>query len=550
MIQPVLLFLSALLTLNVYAAKNNNVKMSVKQVGKADAPIGGTFQRSFSSEPETLNPISSTDFYAQQLQRLTHDALLFYNWDNNEFEPGLAESYEVSKDNLIYTFKLRADAKFHDGKPVTAEDVKFTFDAIKKPEFKAQHKLPYYENLESVEVVDPLTVRFKFKSYYFMNLTVIVSSGYTVIVPKHAYEDVKKKMNKEVIGSGAYKLETYDRGKSILLVRNPDWWGFKDPKKIGIFNFEKILIRFIKEDNLQLEMAKKGQLDYIELTPEAYVQKTNEAPWGTDIIKHKVENLEPKSYNYLGWNLKNPMFKDRNTRVALAHLMNRELMNEKFRFNMSYLETGPWYYASPTTDKSVKPITFNPTKAKELLKKAGWDDKDKNGVLEKTIDGQNKEFKFELLLPTRDYEKYFTIYKEDLKKAGIDMSIKILEWNALVKALDEQKFEAVTLAWAGGDPESDPKQIWHSESSRAGGSNFISYSNPEVDKLIDEARTTPNREKRYAMWKKVYRLIADDAPYVFMFSNRYATYGNNKKVQMLKPTIGYGIGHQYWWFAK
>ena len=552
MMRTILLSLSTLLTLNVYAAKPNSamVKMPVKPLGNADAPVGGTFQREFSSEPETLNPISSSDFYGALLFRHTHDGLLFYNWDTGEYEPGLAESYELSKDNLVYTFHLRQDAKFHDGTPVTAEDVKFTFDVIKNPEYKAQHKLPYYENLDSIEVVDPQTVKFKFKSFYFKNLIVIADVGYTPIVPKHAYEDPKKKMNKEVIGSGAYKLETYDRGKSILLTRNNDWWGFKVPALKGMNKFEKILIRFIKEENLQLEMMKKGQLDFIEMQPEAYVQKTNEAPWGTDIIKEKVENLEPKSYNYVGWNMKNPMFKDRNVRVALAHLMNRDLMNEKFRFKMSFLETGPWYYSSPASDKSVKPVQFNPTKAKELLKKAGWDDKDKNGTLEKTVDGQQKEFRFELLLPTRDYEKYFTIYKEDLKKAGIEMNIKILEWNALVKALDEQKFDAVTLAWAGGDVEPDPKQIWHSESARAGGSNFISYSNPEVDKLIDEARVMPNKEKRMAIWKKVYRLIADDAPYVFMFSPRYALYGHSKKVQMSKPTLGYGIGYQYWWMGK
>lgn len=548
MLQRGILILTAVFAMNASAQKA--VKMSAKPLGNPEAPTGGTFQRNFNAEPETLNPISSTDIYATYLQRLTHDGLLFYNIETDSFEPGLAESYEVSRDNLIYTFKLREDAKFHDGKPVTAEDIKFNIDAVKNPEFKAQHKMPYYENVDVVDVVDPRTVRIKFKSYYFKNLLVVSDVGYTAIVPKHAYGDPKKRMNKEIIGTGAYKLETYDRGKSILLTRNPDWWGYKVPSLKGIYKFDKILIRFIKEDNLQLEMMKKNQLDYLELTPEGYVQKTNEAPWGTELIKNKVENLEPKSYNFVGWNLRNPMFKDRNTRVALAHLMNRPLMNEKFRFNMGYLETGPWYYASPMTDKSVKPIDFNVAKAKELLKKAGWDDKDKNGLLEKTIDGQQKEFKFELLLPTRDYEKYFTIYKEDLKKAGIDMSIKILEWNALVKALDEQKFEAVTLAWAGGEPESDPKQIWHSESAKAGGSNFVGYSNPEVDKLIDQARVNPDKAKRMVMWRKIYRLIADDAPYVFMFSSRYALYANNKKIQKVQPTYSYRVGIEYWWMGK
>ncbi|NJL24979.1 MAG: hypothetical protein HC902_07270 [Calothrix sp. SM1_5_4] len=132
--------------------------------------------------------------------------------------------------------------------------------------------------------------------------------------------------------------------------------------------------------------------------------------------------------------------------------MNRKLLIEKFMFDKAVEGRGPVYYKSPFMPESVKPIEFSPEKAKALLKKAGWDDKDKNGVLEKTIDGQNREFRFSLLLPNRDSEKYFTLYKEDLKKAGIDMEIKLIEWNTFSKLLDEQKFDAVTLAWAGGSP--------------------------------------------------------------------------------------------------
>ncbi len=521
-----------------------------KTIGNPDAPKGGTLYRSFRSEPERLNPINSTDLYAQWIHSYTMSGLMEMNLDTYEWEPGLAERFEVSKDGMSYTFFLNKNAKFHDGKPVTAEDVKFSFDSVKDPAFEAATRVPYYENFKSIEVIDPHTVKINLVKKYFGNFNVMVSVGYTAIVPKHFYGDAKKKNNKNLMGSGPYKLEKYDQGKSIVLARNEDWYGAAYSHSKGKYNFDKIFIRFVKEENLQIEMLKKGQIDFAELTPEAYKLKTKDAPFGTSVLKKEVQNKEPKGISFVGWNLKNPLFKDRDVRVALAHLMNRQLINEKFKFNMDALATGPWYIQSPIADPSVKPLAFDIAKAKELLKKAGWSDSNKDGILDKKIEGKQSDFKFTLLLSNRDVEKYFTIYKEDLKKAGIEMNIRLMEWNSFVKALDDQTFEAVTLAWGGGSVESDPKQIWHSESARSGGSNFISYNNPKVDKLIDQAREEMDTPKRRKMFQQVYRMIAEDAPYLFMFVPKTALYAHTAKVGMSKPTMGYYIGHQYWWMTK
>ena len=130
------------------------------------------------------------------------------------------------------------------------------------------------------------------------------------------------------------------------------------------------------------------------------------------------------------------------------------------------------------------------------------------------------------------------------------MDIKILEWNAFVKLLDEKKFEAVTLGWSVGSLEQDLKQIWHSDSAQPGGSNFISYKNPKVDKIIDQAREELNEGKRRKLWREAYRLIADDAPYTFMFSNKYDLYVVNKRIGMVAPTLTYSLGDNYWWLTK
>jgi peptide/nickel transport system substrate-binding protein/microcin C transport system substrate-binding protein len=225
--------------------------------------------------------------------------------------------------------------------------------------------------------------------------------------------------------------------------------------------------------------------------------------------------------------------------------MNREEMNKKFRYNLSVLATGPADVFADFASKDVKPLLFDPTKAQELLKKAGWADSNKDGVLDRMVDGKRQDFKFSLIHANKDNEKYFTFYREDLKKAGIDMEVKFLEWNSFLKMLDDGKFEAVALAWMTG-VNWDPKQIWHSSSAVAGGSNFVGYKNPVVDQMIDRARVEMDYAKRIPLLKKVYEEIAKDAPYVFMFNEQYSFYAHASRIEKPKDTFKYGIGTEFW----
>jgi microcin C transport system substrate-binding protein len=438
---------------------------------------------------------------------------------------------------------LRKGVKFHDGTPVTAEDVKFSFDAVRDPRYKAARLLPYFENIESAEVVDPHTVKFNIKKKYFGNLAVLAEM---YIVPKSFYGDPEKKLNKVIMGSGPYKIHKYDRGRSLTLVRNPDWFGYKLDHLKDTRNFDFVRYRFIKEDNTVLEMLKKGKLDYNALTPEQFVKKTEGKPWGETVFAEKIRNSAPKGYGFVALNLKNPRFKDRKTRLALAHLMNRKLMNEKFRYNLSEPTPGPWYPQSPYASPKVKPIEFSPKKAATLLKQAGWSDSNKDGVLDKVVDGETIKLEFTLLNPSKDAEKYFTMYKEDLKKAGVILNIENIDFNSMISLVDERKFDALTMAWSAGSVDNDPKQIWHSSSAREGGSNFISYSNPKVDKLIDEGRAELDREKRIKIYHKIYELIAADAPYIFMFNQDYQMYAHSDDVEFDKPTLEYAVGVKNW----
>lgn len=522
--------------------------LKITPLGKPDAPVSGTLQHNLAMEPENLSPLIIKDTYARWVSEYTNQALLFKNYETDEFEPELAENYEVSKDGLTFTFYLNKKAHWSDGKPVTAEDVKFSIEAVKDPAYQAVHRQPFYDQVESITTPDEHTIIFKMKKRYYMNLEVLGTIGFTAIVPKAHYVDPKRKWDTApIVGSGPYKVSEYNRGKNLLLVRDKNWWGGDVPGMKARGKFEQINFRFIKDPNLTFEMVKKEQIDYMyPVRIEIFEKKAVGEPFGTKIAKIEAENKIPKPWAFVGWNQKNPIFKDKNVRIALSHLLNRKFLFEKFFYGKAVEAVSPFYYAGPFNPPGVKPIDFNPEKAKALLKKAGWEDKEKTGILQKTIDGKNVEFRFALLLPNREVEKYFTIYKEDLKKAGIDMEIKLIEWSTFSKLLDEQKFDAVAMAWGGGSNEDDLKQIWHSDSAKNGGSNFISYSNKEVDKYIDEARQEMNAKKRRVLWQKAAKLIAEDQPYTFFYNLKYDLMFLNKRIGFDKPTYTYYYSNQFW----
>jgi peptide/nickel transport system substrate-binding protein/microcin C transport system substrate-binding protein len=528
------------------APKSTIIDKESKPFGNPNAPQGGTFNFNLGAEPTTLHPINGTDIYNRRILAWTCDSLLDRNPDTNDFIPGLAERTEISADGTEFSFTLRKGVKWHDGQPLTAEDVKFSFDMIFDPKFEAAHMRPYYEGIAKAEVVDPQTVKFTAKETYFGNMLTLSS---LTVLPKHIYGDTEKgkKLNKTLMCSGPYKLEKYDQGQSITLVRNKEWWGNNVGQYKGRFNFERIRLRFIKEEDVSLEMLKKGDLDFEELTPEAYTKKAVGPEWGKTAIKEKVENSVPKSYGYIGWNLRKDIFKNRDTREALTLLLNRKEIIEKFLFGMSLPATGPWYQQSEYADPAVKATPFDPKKAVELLKKARWTDADKNGVLEKEFGGKKTEFRFTLLYVGKDVEKYLVLFQSDLKKAGIDMQLQQLEWNALLKAGDDRTFDSVALAWGAGEVDLDPKQVWHSSSDTKGGSNRIGYNNPEIDKLIDQGRLEMDKKKRVAIFRQVYAKIASEHPYLFWFNRKFVTYAHSSKIKMPRTTFRYELGWNYWW---
>ncbi|OIQ16731.1 MAG: peptide ABC transporter substrate-binding protein [Bacteriovorax sp. MedPE-SWde] len=521
----------------------------------AKGPVvkGGTFYYNLGSTPTTLNPLSSSDAYASRVQAYILESLLDRDVETYDWKPGLATSWKVSKDGLKFDFVLREGVKWHDGKPLTVEDVKFSFDAIVHPKniYKTAHSKSYYENISKVEITGKNSIRFHVKNKYYRNFD--VAAGLTV-VPKHIYEDVKqakkRKLNKTLVGSGAYILKKFKRGKGITLVANKKWWGHSLKNRKTENNFNKVFLRFIKDSTIAIQRLEKGDLDFNSLSAEEFVKKTKGSKWGKSVFKVKTKNKSPKGYGFIGWNMRSPLFSSKNTRKALYHLVNRGEMINKFRYGYSLPATGPVYLQSEYANQTVKAVDFNPKAALKLLRAEGWKDTDGDMVLDKMIDGKKVKFSFTILEPSKEFVKYLTMFKEDAKKAGIEVKIKFIEWNSFIKALDERNFDAVRLGWSGGSVDWDPKQVWHSSSADNKGSNFVGYKNTSVDKWIDDARFTLDKKKRKVILNKVFKQIAEDYPYVFLFNDKYLFYGHSKRMGREKDTYTYGVGLERWWITK
>lgn len=530
-------------------------KPELKPHGNPNAPIQGTFSIHFGSAPTTLNPLTSTDAYASRVQDFVMESLLTRDIETYEWVPSLASDWSVSEDGTVFEFTLREGAMWHDGRPVTAEDVVFSYEAIVHPEnkYRTAHRRPFFEAIKKVEVIGENNnkVRFTTSGVYFRNFDTVAGMW---IVPRHIYEDPDEEqqrvLNRTLIGSGPYILREFDRSRRLILDRNENWWGDSVEYYSGAHRHREVFIRFISDDVMAIQRLVRGDLDYMPMRPEQFVQNTRGDQWGETVFKKQVRNQEPKGYAFIGWNLRNPIFQSKKTRRALAHLVNRDLMIEKFLFGKSEPATGPLYRTSVYADPDVEPIPFNIAEAFRLLREDGWADLNNDMVLQKEIDGQMYRLSFTILEPLQDFMKYLTIFRENARRVGVEVDLRYVEWNTFIKLLDEGRFDAVRLAWSGGTVDWDPKQIWHTDSIGDGGSNFIGYSNPEVDKLIDEAREILDRERRIKKLRRVYRMIAEDAPYVFFFNSTDSFYGHTKRMQREKDTYQYGIGTSYWWMSK
>lgn len=453
-------------------------------------------------DAKRLIPMLATDGASGDISGLLFNGLVKYN-NQVQLVGDLAESFEVSPDCLSVTFHLRQHVKWHDGQPFTSADVAFTYQKMIDPGIVTPYSSDF-ETVERVDVLDPHTLRVIYKEPYAPG----IANWGMGIIPKHLLEgkDLNTDpFNRNPVGTGPFRFTEWKSGEKIVLSANPDF--FEGKPQIATY-----LYRIIPDTATMFLELKALNLDLMGLRPIQYQKQTADSFFEKEFNKFKYPAL---GYTYMGYNLLDPRFSDRRVRQALTHAIDKKGIVQGVLFGMGKPATGPYIPESWAYNKEVADFEYNPTKAVALLAEAGWKEKNDEGVLQK----EGKPFSFTILTNQGNEEraKAAEIIQDNLKKVGIRVEIRVLEWQAFLhEFIDKKRFEAIILGWGVGlDP--DLYAIWHSSKTKEGEFNFISYRNEQVDALLMKGRRTCAVSERKKIYQAVHQLIAEDQPYTFLY---------------------------------
>jgi peptide/nickel transport system substrate-binding protein len=459
------------------------------------------------AEPGTLNPITATDSYSHAINLKINEYLVDRDYDTLEVKPMLAERWEISPDRMKYRFYLRKGVTWSDGVEFTADDVVYSYNKIMDPKVSSAQLKVYYIDIKNCMKINRYTVEFTYTKPYYLAL---IFCGGMPIVPKHIFDNGTDfnthKNNRFPVGTGPYRFERWDTGKSIILVRNERYRGAKP-------EIRRVVYKIIAEGSVALQMLKKGEIDLMGVRDIEWVRQTNSKKFTDNFFKLKYYT---PSFSYIGWNEQRPYFKDSRVRLAMTHLINRKEILDKLLFGLGEIVTGPFYIFGKANNKSLKPWPYDPERAKQLLKEAGWIDRDGDGFLDR--DGKKFSFTFTISSGSKFAERLVSILKEDFSKAGIDMDINRYEWAVYLDKIQSRNFDATSLGWSDPDFQDDPYQIWHSSQIK-GGSNYIGFSNREADRIIEKARTEFDENRRNIMYHRFHEILHNEQPYTFMYTS-------------------------------
>ncbi|PIU83908.1 MAG: hypothetical protein COS68_01565 [Elusimicrobia bacterium CG06_land_8_20_14_3_00_38_11] len=325
------------------------------------------------------------------------------------------------------------------------------------------------------------------------------------IIPKHIFQTGDfntHPSNRKPIGTGPYKFVEWKTDEKIVLEANPDY--FEGPPKIS-----KYIYRIIPDQSVQFLELRNETIDSMGLTPDQYNAYKN-------FFKNYNKFRYPSfGYAYLGYNLLNPLFKEKEIRQAIAHSINKKEIIDGILLGLGVPATGPYPPTSWAYNPEVKDYEYNPEKTKKIFQKFGWIDSDKDGMLDKN----GKKFEFSIITNQGNKSRAVAaeLIQSHLKKVGMKVNIRILEWSTFIhQYIDKKNFDAVILGWSlSRDPDQYP--LWHSSQQKEGQYNFVSYTNKEVDKLLEEGRRIFPEKQRQKIYRKIHKILAEDQPYTFLY---------------------------------
>lgn len=514
---------------------------------------GGTFTEVFEARPAKLTPHIQTDVYGRRPLDLICDTLGAYDPKTLMVRGTLADAWQMAPDGMWLRVRIRADARFSDGKPVTAEDVRWTFhEYIMNPQIEAQRaRSTLSDQIDKVAAISEKVIEFTFREPRFNNLDAAVTGIY--VLPKHFYGTLTpSQINKStglVKGSGPYKLKRLDindqwtPGQTIELVRNEFYYGPRSP-------IEELRFRDITDELARLTAYRNGEADMITpAAPQFASLRKDEEFVKNNQMFASVTMRSGRSA--VIWNCgergstrKLTPFHDKRVRQAMTMLLDREKMIRDIWAGIGQVAKGFMNPNFPGSDPDIKSWPVDVDRAKALLKEAGWEDRNNNGVLENAA-GEEFVFEFTFFSGGEIAQRIATFVKDTYESHGIRVTLRGVDWSVGDPIRKQRDYDAMTMGWGASAPESDPKQIFHSDSIKDQGDNFAQWKSPAADAAIDALRREVDFNKRMEHWREFDRVMHEEQPYTWVRLQ--------PEVRVVKPDIGNAgplpKGYEVWqWF--
>ena len=500
--------------------------------------------------PKSFNYYLDQNVMSAELFGQFYETLLTQHPVTLEMEPLLAARCVLGDDRRTFTFHMNPQAKWSDGRPVTAEDVRWTFEAVLDPKnLTGPHKIGL-ERFEAPEVLDAATIRFVAREIHWENLLTLAGLQ---VLPEHAFagRDFNLQNFEFPVVSGPYRLGAIREGLQVSLERRPDWWAAGLPRFRNVANFDVLRFRFFEERDNAFEAFKKGEIDLFPVyTAHVWANQTGGEKYDRNwLVKQEIVNRKPVGFQGIALNLRRPPLDDPRVRRALAHLYHREKMNATLMFNAYFLHRSYYedlYDAARPCPNEL--IAFDQEQARALLAEAGWRADPATGRLAK--DGRPLRLRYLSRGATDD--KFTAIFQEDLKDVGIELVVDKKDWAAWTKDMDEYNFDMTWAAWSAGIFK-NPESMWLSqEADRPSGQNITGYKNPEVDALIAAQRAEFDVQKRHDIVRRIDAIVTKDIPYVLLWNKNDTRLLWWNKFGMPDAPLGkYGderSAHAYWWY--
>ncbi len=489
--------------------------------------LGGEFIETFGAQPPTLTPYIYRDVYGRYVIDQVVETLGRYHPETAEMTGVLAEAWQMDPDGMWLRVKIWDNARFSDGEPVTAEDVRFSHEDIgMNPEIQAERYRSAATLIDSVEVIDDKVIEFTFEEPRFNNK----STALTIyVIPKHFYEDFTSSQINEstglLMGSGPFRMRNLDPDNQyrpgrddIVLVRNEQYWG---PRAA----LDGLRFEIINDELAELTNYRNRNADMMQPTPRQFNRYRDDEDFTARNNALKWYNLR-SGYSFIAWNTSREPFDDARVRRAMTHLIDRERIIRNIMEGIGEVATGPFNPRTDQANPEIEPLEYNVDRARELLAEAGWEP-DSEGVLRNE---RGDRFSFTYTVPSgvEAWEQIANYLRDQSARVGIRCEVDLRDWAVFSDMLRNRDFDALSMAWSLSAPETDPHQIWHSRQIGGGGDNFVSWENERADELIDSGRREMDFERRIELWRELHEIIHEEQPYTFMVSRPWLRFVNKR----------------------